>query len=109
MAADAYYVAAVKWAEQNGITGGIAGGLFGSDETCTRAQAMTFLFKAMKAAAEGKADFKDVADSDWFASAVAWAVENGVTAGVGGGLFGPDNDCTRGQIVTFLWKLYAGK
>ena len=106
---DAYYAEAVRWALSEGVTSGTTDITFAPDATCTRAQAMTFLFKAMKAAAEGKADFKDVADSDWFASAVAWAVENGVTAGVGGGLFGPDNDCTRGQIVTFLWKLYAGK
>ena len=106
---DAYYAEAVRWALSEGVTSGTTDTTFAPDATCTRAQAMTFLFKAMKAAAEGKADFKDVADSDWFASAVAWAVENGVTAGVGGGLFGPDNDCTRGQIVTFLWKLYAGK
>ena len=106
---DAYYAEAVRWALSEGVTSGTTDTTFAPDATCTRAQAMTFLFKAMKAAAEGMADFKDVADSDWFASAVAWAVENGVTAGVGGGLFGPDNDCTRGQIVTFLWKLYAGK
>ena len=106
---DVYYAEAVRWALSEGVTSGTTDTTFAPDATCTRAQAMTFLFKAMKAAAEGKADFKDVADSDWFASAVAWAVENGVTAGVGGGLFGPDNDCTRGQIVTFLWKLYAGK
>ena len=106
---DAYYAEAVRWALSEGVTSGTTDTTFAPDATCTRAQAMTFLFKAMKAAAGGKADFKDVADSDWFASAVAWAVENGVTAGVGGGLFGPDNDCTRGQIVTFLWKLYAGK
>lgn len=106
---DAYYAEAVRWALSEGVTSGTTDTTFAPDATCTRAQAMTFLFKAMKAAAEGKADFKDVADSDWFASAVAWAVENGVTAGVVGGLFGPDNDCTRGQIVTFLWKLYAGK
>ena len=106
---DAYYAEAVRWALSEGVTSGTTDTTFAPDATCTRAQAMTFLFKAMKAAAEGKADFKDVADSDWFASAVAWAVENGVTAGVGGGLFGPDNDCTRGQIVTVLWKLYAGK
>ena len=106
---DAYYAEAVRWALSEGVTSGTTDTTFAPDATCTRAQAMTFLFKAMKAAAEGKADFKDVADSDWFASAVAWALENGVTAGVGGGLFGPDNDCTRGQIVTFLWKLYAGK
>ena len=106
---DAYYAEAVRWALSEGVTSGTTDTTLAPDATCTRAQAMTFLFKAMKAAAEGKADFKDVADSDWFASAVAWALENGVTAGVGGGLFGPDNDCTRGQIVTFLWKLYAGK
>ena len=107
--ADAWYAKAVAWAVENGVTAGVGDGLFGSDDTCTRAQSVTFLFKALKAAAKGQADFKDVSASDWYAKAVAWAVENGVTAGVGGGLFGSGDDCTRAQIVTFLFKAYQGK
>ena len=99
----------MAWAVENGVTAGVGDGLFGSDDTCTRAQSVTFLFKALKAAAKGQADFKDVSASDWYAKAVAWAVENGVTAGVGGGLFGSGDDCTRAQIVTFLFKAYQGK
>ena len=107
--ADAWYAKAVAWAVENGVTAGVGEGLFGSDDTCTRAQSVTFLFKALKATAKGQADFKDVSASDWYAKAVAWAVENGVTAGVGGGLFGSGDDCTRAQIVTFLFKAYQGK
>ena len=107
--ADTWYAKAVAWAVENGVTAGVGDGLFGSDDTCTRAQSVTFLFKALKAAAKGEAGFRDVASSDWFAQAVAWAVENGVTAGVGGGLFGSGDDCTRAQIVTFLFKAYQGK
>ena len=107
--ADAWYAKAVAWAVENGVTAGVGDGLFGSGDTCTRAQSVTFLFKALKAAAKGQADFKDVSASDWYAQAVAWAVENGVTAGVGGGLFGSGDDCTRAQIVTFLFKAYQGK
>ena len=107
--ADAWYAKAVAWAVENGVTAGVDEGLFGSDDTCTRAQSVTFLFKALKAVAKGEAGFRDVASSDWFAQAVAWAVENGVTAGVGGGLFGSGDDCTRAQIVTFLFKAYQGK
>ena len=66
-------------------------------------------FSTAQATAKGQADFKDVSASDWYAQAVAWAVENGVTAGVGGGLFGSGDDCTRAQIVTFLFKAYQGK
>ena len=107
--ADAWYAKAVAWAVENGVTAGVGDNLFGSDDTCTRAQSVTFLFKALKATAKGQADFKDVSASDWYAKAVAWAVENGVTAGVGGGLFGSGDDCTRAQIVTFLFKAYQGK
>ena len=60
-------------------------------------------------AADGTPAFSDVAASAYYAEAVKWATDNGITNGIGGGLFGPDNDCTRAQIVTFLWRLYAGK
>ena len=106
---DSYYAKAVAWAVENGITVGTSSTTFSPDATCTRAQAVTFLARAAKASASGSAGFRDVADSAYYAEAVKWAVDNGITNGIGGGLFGSDNDCTRGQIVTFLWRLYAGK
>ena len=70
----------------------------------TRAQAVTFLFRALGGPADSNAVFGDVSPSAWYAEAVAWAAANDVTTGIGGGLFGSDNDCTRAQIVTFLWR-----
>ena len=104
--ADAFYAKAVAWAVENGITGGTGDGKFSPDATCTRAQAVTFLARALSAKASGKAEFSDVPADSYFADAVAWAAANGVTEGIGGGLFAPDNDCTRGQIVSFLFRAY---
>ena len=101
-----YYEKAVAWAIENGITTGTGDGEFSPDDTCTRAQAVTFLARALNAKAAGKAEFSDVPADSYFADAVAWAAANGVTEGIGGGLFGSDNDCTRGQIVTFLYRAY---
>ena len=101
-----YYEKAVAWAIENGITTGTGDGKFSPDATCTRAQAVTFLARALSAKASGKAEFSDVPADSYFADAVAWAAANGVTEGIGGGLFGSDNDCTRGQIVTFLYRAY---
>lgn len=106
VAAGSYYAKAVAWAVENGITTGTGDGKFSPDATCTRAQAVTFLARALNAKASGKAEFSDVPADSYFADAVAWAAANGVTEGIGGGLFGPDNDCTRGQIVTFLYRAY---
>ena len=106
VAAGSYYAKAVAWAVENGITTGTGDGKFSPDATCTRAQAVTFLARALSAKASGKAEFSDVPADSYFADAVAWAAANGVTEGIGGGLFGPDNDCTRGQIVTFLYRAY---
>ena len=106
----AYYAKAVAWAVENGITTGTGETEFSPNAPCTRAQAVTFLYRALKAAASGSSTaFSDVAADAYYASAVAWAVENGVTTGVGGGLFAPKDTCTRAQIVTFLWRLYVGK
>ena len=102
-----YYEKAVAWAIENGITTGTTTSTFSPDATCTRAQAVTFLARALKAKAESAAEFSDVPTDSYFADAVAWAAANGVTEGIGGGLFGSDNDCTRGQIVTFLWRAMA--
>lgn len=101
-----YYEKAVAWAIENGITTGTTTSTFSPDATCTRAQAVTFLARALKAKAASAAEFSDVPTDSYFADAVAWAAANGVTEGVGGGLFAPDNDCTRGQIVTFLYRAY---
>ena len=106
VAEDAYYAEAVRWALSEGITTGAGESIFSPDATCTRAQAVTFLARALNANASGKAEFGDVPTDSYFAEAVAWAAANGVTEGVGGGLFGPDNSCTRGQIVTFLYRAY---
>ena len=99
-----YYEKAVAWATENGITNGTDETHFSPDAACTRAQAVTFLARAAKASAAGSAGFHDVADHAYYAAAVKWAVDNGITNGIGGGLFGPDNDCTRAQIVTFLYR-----
>ncbi len=107
--ADSYYAKAVAWALENGITTGTGDGKFSPDATCTRAQSATFLFRASKASANGAPAFSDVAATAYYAEAVKWATDNGITDGIGDNLFASDNDCTRAQIVTFLWRLYAGK
>lgn len=106
---DAYYAKAVAWAVENGITTGTGDGKFSPDATCTRAQSVTFLFRAIGKLVDSKAEFSDVLTDSYYANAVAWAVKNGVTNGIGDGLFGPDNSCTRAQIVTFLFRAYQGK
>ena len=106
--ADAFYAKAVAWAVENGITSGTGEGKFSPNSTCTRAQAVTFLYRASGSpAVSGKAEFSDVSTTAFYADAVAWAAKKGITTGIGGGLFGSDNDCTRGQIVTFLWRAMA--
>lgn len=109
VSADSYYAKAVAWAVENGITTGTGDGKFSPDATCTRAQSVTFLFRAIGKLVDSKAEFSDVLTDSYYANAVAWAVENGVTNGIGDGLFGPDNSCTRAQIVTFLYRTYQGK
>ena len=102
---DDYYYEAVKWAAENGITGGIGGGLFGPGLNCTRAQIVTFLWRASGSPApSGPSGFADVPEDSYYAEAVAWAVERGITTGTGGGKFSPDAVCTRAQSVTFLWR-----
>ena len=108
--ADAFYAKAVAWAVENGITGGTGDGKFSPDATCTRAQSVTFLYRAAGSpAVSGTAEFGDVATNAYYADAVAWAAKNGITGGIGGGLFGSGNDCTRAQIVTFLYRNYQSK
>ena len=109
VSADSYYAKAVAWAVENGITTGTGDGKFSPDATCTRAQSVTFPFRAIGKLVDSKAEFSDVPTDSYYANAVAWAVENGITNGIGDGLFGPDNSCTRAQIVTFLYRAYQGK
>ena len=108
--ADAFYAKAVAWAVENGITGGTGDGKFSPAATCTRAQSVTFLYRASGSpAVSGSAAFSDVAANAYYADAVKWAEKNGITGGIGGGLFGSGNDCTRAQIVTFLYRNYQSK
>ena len=109
VAAGSYYEKAVAWAIENGITTGTADGRFAPDATCTRAQGMTFLFRASKASADGAPAFSDVAADAYYAEAVKWATDNGITNGTTSSTFSPGSGCTRAQIVMFLWRLYAEK
>ena len=104
-----YCYDAVAWAIENGITNGFADGTFGVDNTCTRGQSVTFLYRAMGSAPTTTNGFTDVAANAFCADAVAWAVENGVTNGTTASTFSPSNGCTRAQIVTFLFRAYQGK
>ena len=101
----AYYYEAVKWAQEKGITGGIGNGLFGPNRPCTRAQIVTFLWRAAGSPApKSMSSFTDVPADAFYAKAVAWAVENGITSGTGEGKFSPNAICTRAQSVTFLYR-----
>lgn len=103
--AGSYFEKAVLWAVENGITKGTSDTTFSPDASCTRAQIVTFLWRAGGSpAVSGNSAFSDVASDAYYAAAVAWAEKNGVTGGIGGGLFGSDNTCTRAQIVTFLHR-----
>ena len=105
--ASAYYYDAVAWAVETGVTGGVGNNLFAPDGDCTRAQIVTFLWRAAGSPEpQSKANFVDVPETAYYAKAVAWASENGVTSGVGGKRFAPDQTCTRVQIVTFLYRAY---
>ena len=107
---DAYYAEAVRWALSEGITGGVGDGRFDPNATCTREQAVAFLYRAADSpAVSGGSAFSDVAVNAYYADAVAWAEQNEVTGGIGGGLFGSGRNCTRAQIVTFLYRAYQGK
>ena len=101
----AYYEKAVAWAVENNVTTGTSATTFSPGATVTRGQSVTFLWRANgSAAAAGASAFTDVAASAYYASAVAWAVENNVTNGTGAATFSPNADCTRAQIVTFLYR-----
>ncbi|MBO6011359.1 MAG: S-layer homology domain-containing protein [Oscillospiraceae bacterium] len=107
VAEGAYYYDAVLWAVANEITTGVSETEFAPDAPCTRDQVVTFMWRAAgKPAAESAAAFTDVAEGSFYADAVAWAVEKGITTGYSDTLFGPGDPCTRGQVVTFLWREY---
>ena len=108
--ANSYYADAVLWAAKNGITGGIGENHFGPDLSCTRAQLVTFLWRAAGSPAPTSASsFTDVPADAYYAKAVAWAVENGITTGVGNDQFAPDLTCTRAQAVAFLFRYAASQ
>ena len=109
VASDAWYFKPVMWAAENGITSGMGDGSFGVGQPCTRAQAMTFLWASQNhpwpySTSYPDSPFSDVSSDDWYYRAVLWAYKEGVTAGMGDGSFGAYSSCTRGQIMTFLYK-----
>ena len=108
--ADAYYAKAVAWAVENGITEGTSDTTFAPGTIFTRAQGAALLYRAAGSpAVSGSAAFTDVPADAYYADAAAWAEQKGITGGIGNGLFGPHNNCTRAQIVTFLYRLYGSK
>ena len=110
VAGDAYYAEAVRWALSEGITTGTSDHTFSPDAVCTREQAVTFLWRAAGSpAVSGESAFEDVGADAYYARAVAWAAQNGVTNGISQTLFGIGSDCTRAQIVTFLYRAQQGK
>ena len=106
VASGSWYSDSVKWAVDNGVTTGTGNGTFSPDATCTRAQAVTFLWRAMGSLKPTTTVqlFTDVSTSDYYHDAVIWAAEQGITSGTGNGTFSPNKECTRAEIVTFLWR-----
>ena len=109
VSASAYYAKAVAWAIENGITNGMTATEFAPDATCTRGQSVTFLHRALKGTASGSTNFTDVKSDAFYADAINWAVANNVTNGTSNTTFSPNADCTRAEIVTFLYRAYQGK
>jgi len=107
VAPDAWYYDAVMWAVSEGITGGTGNGKFSPDMSCDRSQVVTFLYRFSGSPELGSGQenpFTDIPDGSWYTNAVLWAVENGITNGTGAGTFSPARECTRGEIVTFLYR-----
>ena len=103
--AGSYYETAVLWAVEQGITKGTSDTMFSPDATCTRAQIVTFLWRSQKSPAAGMANpFADVAADTYYIDAVLWAVKHNITVGTTFSIFSPDEECTRAQIVTFLYR-----
>lgn len=109
VSANDYYYKAVLWAVENGITAGVSADKFAPDQKVTRAQALTFLYNAAGRPAAGIEPFEDVDAGDYFAVAVAWAYENGITSGTSETKFSPDAECRRCEIVTFLYQVYGAE
>ncbi len=109
VSASAYYAKAVAWAVENGVTNGMTETTFAPDATCTRGQSVTFLYRALKGSASGSTNFTDVKSDAFYADAINWAVANNVTNGTSNTTFSPNADCTRAEIVTFLYRAYQGK
>ena len=109
VSASAYYAKAVAWAIENGITNGMTETTFAPNATCTRGQSVTFLHRALKGTASGSTNFTDVKSDAFYADAINWAVANNVTNGTSNTTFSPNADCTRAEIVTFLYRAYQGK
>ena len=103
-----WYYDAVMWAFENGITSGVDETNFGVSQSCTRGQAMTFLWKSLGSPEPETEDcpFTDVKPGKYYYKAVLWALENGITSGTSPTTFGTQDSCTRAQIVTFLYKAY---
>ena len=108
---DSYYYDAVQWASNKGITNGVSDGVFAPDWVCTRGQIVTFLWRSVGSSAPKTAEmpFADVAEDAYYAQAVLWAVENGITKGTSETTFSPNETCTRAQIVTFLYRMDQAK
>ena len=104
-----YYTKAVLWAAEQGITTGYSDGTFRPDDECTRGQVVTFLWRAKGQPAPTSTNnpFSDVPAGKYFTTAVLWALENNITKGRTATTFGPDDACTRGHVVTFLYRAYA--
>ena len=106
----AYYYEAVKWAQKKGITGGIGNGLFGPNQPCTRAQIVTFLWRAAGSPVVNYAmNMSDVPEGSYYAEAVRWALSEGITTGTTENTFSPDSECTRAQAVAFLFRYAASE
>lgn len=106
----AYYYEAVKWAQKKGITGGIGNGLFGPNQPCTRAQIVTFLWRAAGSPVVNYAmNMSDVPEGSYYAEAVRWALSEGITTGTTENIFSPDSECTRAQAVAFLFRYAASE
>ena len=106
----AYYYEAVKWAQEKGITGGIGNGLFGPNQPCTRAQIVTFLWRAAGSPVVNYAmNMSDVPEGSYYAEAVRWALSEGITTGTTENTFSPDSECTRAQAVAFLFRYAASE
>ena len=110
VSSSAYYYEAVKWAQEKGITGGIGNGLFGPNQPCTRAQIVTFLWRAAGSPVVNYAmNMSDVPEGSYYAEAVRWALSEGITTGTTGNTFSPDSECTRAQAVAFLFRYAASE